>query len=236
MVAMYRRGHSKEGLKQPSRAAPTAPPSSHRPLTPAQRSNFWWFTAVGYHTWRARSLRLLSGHPLTLDREAALFTALARPAPGERWLDAGTSSGFYAGVLARAGARVIAADLSPAMLAEAARRGPPEGVELALLDVTDTGLPTASLDGITVGATLGELHDPAAGLREFERLLRPGGRLWLMYVLRSGGEMQGALERFGGLTFPDAADIAGTLAGCDRVHTVRFGVVAFDLFVRKPEV
>ncbi|WP_052351672.1 class I SAM-dependent methyltransferase [Deinococcus pimensis] len=205
-------------------------------MTPAQRSNLWPVTALGYHAWRARSLRLISGHPLTLEREAALFLGLARPAPGETWLDAGTSTGFYAGVLARAGAHVIATDVSPAMLAQARRREPSPLIDWAAFDIQDTGLPDGALDGVTVGATLNELTDPPGGLRELQRLLRPGGRLWLMYVTRTGGEVQGLLERLGGTTFPDPDDVEGVLDGCQPVHTVRYGEVCLQLFVRKQEV
>jgi len=229
---MRTRGHSKEGLKHHQ----THARSSNGTRTPAQRSNDLTITARGYHMWRARSLRLISGHPLTLRREADLFLTLARPAPGETWLDAGTSTGFYAGVLARAGARVVATDLSPAMLAEARRRETSDLIDWAALDVQDTGLPDASLDGVTMGATLNELADPAAGLRELQRLLRPGGRLWLMYVRRSGGEIQALLERLGGTTFPDPADVTRVLDGCDAVHTATYGEVVFQLFVRKQEV
>ncbi len=76
-------------------------------LTLAQRSNLSPLTAWGYPIWRERSLTRLSGQFFPPAREAALFQALCRPQPGELWLDAGTSAGFFAGVLARAGCRVL---------------------------------------------------------------------------------------------------------------------------------
>lgn len=227
MVSMRAGAHSKEALKRASaRAVPAA-------RTPAQRSNFSPLVARGYAWWRARSLSWLSGEAFSLAREARLFRALARPQPGERWLDVGTSAGFYAGVLADAGASVLAIDLSPAMLQVARRRERSPRIDFALLDVEHSGLPDGSFQGASVGATLGEVADPDRTLAELERLLAPGGRLWLMYVARDGGEGQRVLSRLGGLTFPDPAEIARALPGCDLRASCAVGTVTFALFVRR---
>ncbi|SEJ14463.1 2-polyprenyl-6-hydroxyphenyl methylase / 3-demethylubiquinone-9 3-methyltransferase [Deinococcus reticulitermitis] len=209
--------------------------SSRARLTPAQRSNFWPPVAAGYALWRARSLTVLSGEELALGREAALFLGLCRPQPGERWLDAGTSAGFYAGVLARAGAQVLAADLSPAMLAVARKREPAPQIEWAELNLEFSGLPSASFDGVTVGATLNETRDPARLLRELARLLRPGGTLWLMYAARTGTPAQERLARLGGLTFPDPAWVERQLPGLRRAAGARFGSVQFERYVGEAE-
>lgn len=201
-------------------------------LTTAQRSNFFSLTAWAYPLWRARSLSLLAGEPFGLEREARLFLGLCRPVAGERWLDAGTSTGFYAGVLARAGCRVVAADLSPAMLHAAARREPRPQVEWVQANVECTGWRPASFGGVVVGATLNETADPLRLLREGARLLRPGGQLWLMFVPCTGGPLQGLLSRFGGLTFPDLSTVEGALPGCALVHARRAGQVQFARFVK----
>lgn len=200
------------------------------PLTPAQRSNFWPLTARGYAWWRAHSLTLLSGQPFGLAREARLFLGACAPTAGERWLDVGTSTGFYAGVLARRGCRVVAADLSPAMLREAARREPHPGIEWVQANVEASGWLAGSFDGVAIGATLNETACPACLLSEAERLLRPGGRLWLMFVHRTGGPDQGLLSRLGGLTFPDLAEVEAALPGCELRHALRAGLVQFAAF------
>jgi len=201
-------------------------------LSAAQRSNLWPVTAWGYPAWRSRSLSLLAGQPFPLSREAALFRALCRPQPGELWLDAGTSTGFYAGVLARAGCRVVAADLSAPMLAAARVGEPHPGIDWLLANLEASGLPDASFDGVVVGATLNETRDPARLLAELARLLRPGGQLWLMYLGRTGGPLQTLLARpaLGGLTFPDPAWVAGRLPGCTRVSGLRAGAVVFERY------
>ncbi|EYB68787.1 type 11 methyltransferase [Deinococcus phoenicis] len=208
-------------------------------LTLAQRSNLWPLTAWGYPAWRRRSLTLLAGEPFSPGREAALFRGLCRPQPGELWLDAGTSTGFYAGVLARAGCRVVAADLSAPMLAAARRKegGHPEGladIGWLLTNLEDSGLPDASFDGVTVGATLNETRDPARLLAELDRLTRPGGQLWLMYLGRAGVALQRALSvpLLGGLTFPDPAWVARQLPGCTRTDMLKVGAVVFERYAR----
>ncbi|GGI82981.1 class I SAM-dependent methyltransferase [Deinococcus wulumuqiensis] len=202
------------------------------PLTAAQRSNFFSLTAWAYPLWRARSLTLLAGEPFGLAREARLFLGLCRPAAGERWLDVGTSTGFYAGVLARAGCRVVAADLSPVMLHAAARREPRPQIEWVQANLESTDWRPARFDGVVVGATLNETADPWRLLRSGERLLRPGGQLWLMFVPRTGGPLQGLLSRLGGLTFPDLSAVEAALPGCTLVHARRAGQVQFARFVR----
>lgn len=214
-------------------ALPSRPASARAPLTLAQRSNFFPLTAWGYAWWRARSLSLLSGAPFSLEREARLFRALAAPQPGEWWLDAGTSAGFYAGVLAGAGCRVVALDLSPAMLRVAREREPSERITWRLGNVEALGVPEERFDGVTVGATLNETARPAVFLRALEAQLRPGGRLWLMYAAPPGGPVSRLLGRLGGLTFPDAAWVQAQLPGCVLVHATRFGAVQVMLLRRE---
>ncbi|UBV41608.1 class I SAM-dependent methyltransferase [Deinococcus taeanensis] len=203
-------------------------------ITAAQRSNLLPFTARGYSWWRARSLSLLGAGAFPLAREERLFRALCRPVPGELWLDVGTSTGFYAGALARCGARVVAADLSGPMLSEAARREPSPAITWTRMNVEVSGLPDASFDGVTVGATLNETHDPARLLREVARLTRPGGQVWLMYLRRTAGPVQALLgvPALGGLTFPDPGWVQRHLPGLRRTAALGVGAVQFEQFVR----
>ena len=202
--------------------------------TLAQRSNLSRLVALGYPWWRARSLTWLTGTPLGLAREARLFTHHCQPRPGERWLDAGSSAGFYAGLLAKSGCEVLAADLSPAMLDVARARVHNPRVVWARLNVEASGMPDHDFDGVAVGATLNETADPARFLAECARLLRPGGQLWLMYLTRTGGPLQGLLERpeAGGLTFPDPAQVARWLRPLERRTAFSVGPVRFERFVK----
>ncbi|MFB9993721.1 class I SAM-dependent methyltransferase [Deinococcus oregonensis] len=220
--------HLKETLNSAVRGEPA--------LSLAQRSNLWPITARGYAWWRARSLTLLGGQAFGLAREADLFRSLCRPQPGQSWLDAGTSTGFYAGVLARAGCQVMAADLSAPMLAQAQQREPGSAIDWALLNLENSGLPDESFDGITVGATLNETHDPARFLAELARLTRPGGQLWLMYIPHTAGPLQTLLSTaaLGGLSFRDPAWVAQQLPGCQRTHLLHMGAVVFERYEKVP--
>lgn len=222
--------HLKETLNS---AAPPTPS-----LSVAQRSNLWPVTAWGYAWWRAHSLTLLGGQPFGLAREAELFRSLCRPQPGQSWLDAGTSTGFYAGVLARAGCRVLAADLSAPMLAEAQRREHSPAIDWAMLNLELSGLPDASFDGVTVGATLNETNDPARFLQELARLTRPGGQVWLMYLPRTAGPLQTLLSKpaLGGLSFHDPAWVARQLPGCQRTDLLHVGAVVFERYEKTEAV
>jgi 2-polyprenyl-3-methyl-5-hydroxy-6-metoxy-1,4-benzoquinol methylase len=224
--------HLKETLNSAAHTEPR--------LSVAQRSNLSPLTAWGYAWWRARSLTLLGGQPFGLAREAALFRNLCRPQPGQSWLDVGTSTGFYAGVLARAGCRVLAADLSAPMLAQAQQREPSEQeggqIDWAMLNLERSGLPDESFDGVTVGATLNETNDPARFLRELARLTRPGGQVWLMYIPRTAGPLQTLLSTpaLGGLSFHDPAWVARQLPDCQRTDLLHVGAVVFERYVKAP--
>lgn len=194
--------------------------SPHPTLTPAQRSNLLAVTAQGYSLWRGVSLGLLTGGDLPLSKEAALFRAICRPGRGQHWLDVGTSAGFYAGVLAGSGAQVLASDLSPAMLRVAARRESSPLITYALLNGERSGLPAASVDGVTIGATLGETADWRAMLRESARVVRPGGWLWLLYLGPGAGPLGQWLARAGGLNDQTPGEVERTLPGY-QTHYLR---------------
>ncbi len=90
-------------------------------------------------------------------------------APGATVLDAGC--GRTAPVLTKfrsAAGRLIGIDL-----VELSRV---EGCELYRRDLADTGLADASVDLVYSRSVFEHLDDPAAVLREFRRILRPGGR------------------------------------------------------------
>jgi len=224
--------HRKENLN--TMAQPGAQSGGAPGFSAAQRSNLLPLTARGYSAWRRVSLGLLAAQPFSLEREAALFLNLCRPVPGEWWLDAGTSAGFYAGLLAGQGCRVLAADLSPAMLREGARQHPDPAIDWADLNIERSDLPDDSFDGATVGATLNETHDPARFLRELARVLRPGGQLWLMYLQRTAGPLQSLLERgaLGGLNFPDPLWVGRHLPGCVLTDGLSTGAVRFERYVK----
>ncbi|WP_327725003.1 methyltransferase domain-containing protein [Streptomyces europaeiscabiei] len=101
--------------------------------------------------------------------------------PGQRVLDVGCGSGRALPALrAEVGVEgvVLGADLTPAMLTAAARKG---RTGLLLADACRLPLPTASLDGIFSAGLVDHVPDPMAGLREWARVTAPGGVLLLFH-------------------------------------------------------
>jgi malonyl-CoA O-methyltransferase len=72
----------------------------------------------------------------------------------------------------------IGVDLSPAMLAIAAAKSGLRG-RLAVADATSIPIASSAADLVLCALTLGHLSDPVAAIREFARILMPGGVLLL---------------------------------------------------------
>jgi ubiquinone/menaquinone biosynthesis C-methylase UbiE len=88
-------------------------------------------------------------------------------------LDLGAGTGVAAGALATAGARSLAIDLSPHMLAWEAERRPPGMVA----DVRRLPLPDRAVDDVLAAFVFNHLEDPVTGLCEASRVTRDGGAL-----------------------------------------------------------
>jgi demethylmenaquinone methyltransferase/2-methoxy-6-polyprenyl-1,4-benzoquinol methylase len=109
----------------------------------------------------------------------------AHPVQGEVALDVAAGTGMLAHELRRSGATVVALDLSRNMLgfgAERERSGRVPGKGAAGLlwcngDAVRLPLADGSVDVVTIAFGLRNLGDPRAGLAEFARVTRPGGRL-----------------------------------------------------------
>jgi ubiquinone/menaquinone biosynthesis C-methylase UbiE len=103
---------------------------------------------------------------------SSLIPAVLR---GQTWLDAGCGTGTIARWLAaERGASVVAVDGSDKMLSHAV---PAQGVEYRNADVVRTGLPDQSCDGVVCSSVLEYLPEPEVALKEFHRILKPGGFL-----------------------------------------------------------
>jgi len=111
-------------------------------------------------------------------------TALA----GRRVLDVGCGGGLLAEALARAGARVIAIDLAPAMI-EVARLHATESalaVDYRLIAAEElAAAEPAAFDVVTCMEMLEHVPEPAAMTATLARLLRPGGALFVSTINRN---------------------------------------------------
>ncbi len=111
-------------------------------------------------------------------RRAAI--AAATLTPGQVAFDVACGTGDLAALAATTGARVIAVDYAPAMLAVARRRG----ITARLLRADAMALPLrdATGDALACGFALRNFTALPPFLAEAARVLRPGGRLVLLEV------------------------------------------------------
>ncbi len=97
------------------------------------------------------------------------------PQPGERILDVAAGTGTSSVALQRNGARVIAVDFSPGMIAEGRRRH--KNVEFIQADAEKLPFGDNEFDAATISFGLRNVANPKVALGELYRVLKPGGRL-----------------------------------------------------------
>ena len=109
--------------------------------------------------------------------------AILEPRPGERILEVGPGTGYYAlpvaGWLAPGGTLELL-DLQREMLDHTLRRAAERGIDgivAAQADARAMPYEDGSLDGAYLTVVLGEIPDQDAALRELHRVVRPGGRV-----------------------------------------------------------
>jgi ubiquinone/menaquinone biosynthesis C-methylase UbiE len=92
-------------------------------------------------------------------------------------LDVGCGPGPYLATLQQRAARVVAADLSTGMLTEARDRVSGSGCRFVAADAQQLPLVSECVDVIVAGHMLYHVPDIALAVREFRRVLKPGGTL-----------------------------------------------------------
>jgi ubiquinone/menaquinone biosynthesis C-methylase UbiE len=174
-------------------------------------------------------------------RSAERLVDLCRLTPGDAVLDAGTGTGFAALAAARLVApagRVVGVDVSPRML-DAAQAAAADSaltnLELVLADATSLQeMPASSFDVVTSATSLLYMNAVAA-LREWHRLLKPGGLLALS-TMRAGFPLGGRLFREAvaavGIQLKDPCEPLGSPDACRHL----LGACGFTLatFVEEP--
>ncbi len=124
------------------------------------------------------------GRPEYPAAAVALVASALRLAPGVRLLDAGAGTGKLSRLLAASGAAVFAADPADAMIRRTA--GVPG---IAPLRAVAEALPfRAGAFGAATAASAFHWFDGPRALRELHRVLRPDGRLALLWNARDDGE------------------------------------------------
>ncbi len=139
---------------------------------------------------------------------AKLSKALGRePGRYERALEIGAGTGYFSLNLLSAGVigQATAVDISGGMLRQLAATATELGLEVSTVeaDAERLPLPDCSFDLVLGHAVLHHLPDLEAGLREFKRVLKPGGTVAFMgEPSRHGDRLAGLPKRIGTLAAP----------------------------------
>jgi ubiquinone/menaquinone biosynthesis C-methylase UbiE len=149
---------------------------------------------------------------------------------GKQCLDAGTGSGRNALAMANLGADVSACDISEAGLATAIERTQPARIEYRRASVLDLPYPNATFDFVYCAGVLHHTPSVAQGMDELTRVLKRGGKLFLL-LYGVGGlrwKLVAALRQIAQELGYDAIDRAITAAGLPANNRKNF---LDDLFV-----
>jgi SAM-dependent methyltransferase len=161
-----------------------------RPGTPTQSSQYWSANQPGF-----RFTDRAPGTPEFFDEveehRYSLEPHIRELAQFQRWsdrdvLEAGCGIGTDAAQLARGGARYTGLDASHTAIELARRRFELEALpgDFVPGSVTDLPFPDESFDLVYSHGVIHHIPDPAAAVREFHRVLRPGGHALVMLYHR----------------------------------------------------
>jgi ubiquinone/menaquinone biosynthesis C-methylase UbiE len=154
-------------------------------------------------------------------------------------LDVGCGTGLMSAKLASVGHRVVAVDLSAAMIAKARRRYG-HAVDFIEADAEDLPFDDDAFDTLVNLISFHHYPDPQRAVAEFRRVLRPDGRLVLIafdhgsLYIKLAQMMNGWTKRIAGMSWQKtAAEICALLsdAGFTRIEVrpVRYWIKTFAI-------
>jgi ubiquinone/menaquinone biosynthesis C-methylase UbiE len=167
-------------------------------------------------------------HRRSAERLVELLSLKSR----DRVLDAGTGTGFAAIAAASQATRVVGVDVSAAMLEQARRSLDTLGLgNVELVQADATALPQyvdGAFDAV-IGATVLLYMPVDRALREWHRLLRPGGMVGLS-VMRAGSPrasqiFRSCARRLGAEVFDPSAPLGSVAALRAALQTAGFDVI-----------
>ena len=176
----------------------------------ANLTNYLPGAGRGYEPlWRRRSLSLLTGENFPNEKETRLISLFVELESDGRYLDLGCSTGLYTRNIASRlydSGDIVGIDISPSMLKEAARKSRKAGARTSFARADAENLPfaDATFNGAVCGGSLNEFGDPARVLGETARVLKPGGRIAIMGILKAETSWGRNLQSFlstGGVQF-----------------------------------
>lgn len=154
----------------------------------AHLTNEWNITATVYEDyWRKNAVSWMSGQKFPLKEEKELMHKWLKPRKEGKYLDVGCSTALYSRFLLKnqKDATVVAMDYAMPMLVKAREKVFKESLSLYLLRADAHNMPffKETFDGLVSGGTLNELYDPRKVLYESRRVIKKGGRFFIMHLL-----------------------------------------------------
>ncbi len=171
---------------------------------------------------------------------------------GDAVLDCATGTGDLAIAFRKAGARVVATDFVPEMLAIGRTKAP--DVDFRLADVMALPFDDATFDVASIAFGIRNVADPAQGIAEMARVVKPGGSVIVLELgspqntlFRAFYDMyrRHALPRVGGVLtgqrgayeyletssadFPCGEKFAELMRGTGRFASVEFRALTFGI-------
>ena len=104
--------------------------------------------------------------------------------PGDKIIEPGCGAGRLTEMLAELvgpEGKVFGFDISPRMVERCRQRGLPSQVEIACASATDIPVGDGQFDAVVCHNTFPHFEDKPAALREFHRVLREDGVLWIVH-------------------------------------------------------
>lgn len=133
--------------------------------------------------------------------------------PGDRVLDACCGTGDLAVAAEQRGGRVVGLDFSVRMLERARQKS--GAIEWVQGDALALPFEEGEFDAATVGFGVRNLEDLESGLRELNRVLRPGGKVAVLEITRPTG----VLRPFFRLWFDVFVPLAGKVLPGGKAYT-----------------
>jgi ubiquinone/menaquinone biosynthesis C-methylase UbiE len=129
-------------------------------------------------SWDSRAAAYEESNAATSDTYARQALNIVGVTPGQKVLDVAAGPGYFSILAAQAGADVLAVDFAQGMvdyLREKVRRLDVENLRVEVMDGQDLKLEDDSFDIAYSSLGIVLFPDRAAGMREFCRVLKPGG-------------------------------------------------------------
>lgn len=167
----------------------------------------------------------LLNHILSLGLDFYWWRRMAKAsgaAPGKRMLDVAAGTGDSSLALARRGAEVISTDFTKAMLALGPLKFRRKGLDTLVwasvgADAQRLPFADATFDGLTICYGIRNVEDREKAFREFQRVLKPGGRLTILEFSRPRWAWLRALYDFYSLKL--LPRIGGWISGDPSAYT-----------------